>query len=163
VLSTHFARETAGASSARHSPRPHLWAENSCTTRAHCVAGMRRCGCEPRAGFTSPRLGGEVRGGAQRRIGVRGTSTSSTLSRIPLTRSQDTRDLSPQAGRGDDAFGCHHNRNDATRGCLKLYRRLLIRPRRWDDCGIDTSLSTTTSVRGRWRLPLIGSCGRRLP
>src|SRR6185369_16871944 len=35
----HFARETAGASRARHSPRP-LWAEHSCTPRALRVAGM---------------------------------------------------------------------------------------------------------------------------
>ena len=42
VCFLHFAHEAAGATGTRHSPRP-LWAKDSCTTRAQCVAGMRRC------------------------------------------------------------------------------------------------------------------------
>jgi len=39
-----FAHEAAGASRTRHSPRPHLFgADNSSTTRALRVAGLRRC------------------------------------------------------------------------------------------------------------------------
>jgi len=42
-----FACEAAGASSTRHSPRPHFLEgrNDRCITRAHCVAGMRRCVC----------------------------------------------------------------------------------------------------------------------
>ena len=37
-----FPREAVGASSTRHSPRPHLfWAKHSCITRALRAAGMR--------------------------------------------------------------------------------------------------------------------------
>jgi hypothetical protein len=44
----HFAHEAAGATGTRHSPLPlgvaprPLWADRSCTTRAHCAAGTRR-------------------------------------------------------------------------------------------------------------------------
>src|SRR4051794_32979787 len=49
--------------------------------------------------FTSPRLRGEVGDGTQRSLRVRGTIGDPSL---PLTRSQDARDLSPHAGRGEE-------------------------------------------------------------
>ncbi len=46
VCYQHFAHEAAGASGARHSPRPLFSrATISCTTRAHCAARSRRCVC----------------------------------------------------------------------------------------------------------------------
>ncbi|SHG42487.1 hypothetical protein SAMN05444169_2395 [Bradyrhizobium erythrophlei] len=65
--------------------------------QARLARNMRR-DRESVAGFTSPRVRGEV--GAKRR--VRGTLSESGLQRVPLTRSQDARDLSPQAGRGEN-------------------------------------------------------------
>ena len=53
---------------------------------------------------TSPRLRGEVKAGAQRRLRVRGLSTHSDSRIVPLTRlaSSMRDDLSPPAGRGEE-------------------------------------------------------------
>jgi hypothetical protein len=47
------------------------------------------------------RLRGEVGDGAKQSLPVGGLSASPSLPRVPLTRSQDARDLSPHAGRGE--------------------------------------------------------------
>src|SRR3954452_6536402 len=47
--------------------------ESTSKTRAHRAARSRRCGCERRGWFTSPRLRGEVGDGAKQSLRVRGT------------------------------------------------------------------------------------------
>ena len=51
---------------------------------------------------TSPRLRGEVGDGAKQSLRVRGSIRKCEPVENPLTRSQDARDLSPQAGRGEE-------------------------------------------------------------
>src|SRR3954453_9724661 len=80
--------------------------ESTSKTRAHRAARSRRCGCERRGWFTSPRLRGEVGDGAKQKSPGEGDYPQVRACReSPLTRSQDARDLSPQAGRGEER-GC---------------------------------------------------------